>query len=192
MPATSTPISTARVFQISPLIRFTLLALYLALTIPLPILAEVTGAPVPPLGLAVGIAIGLVVLVGVLSERVESSDREVGVTYPVWIRWLRKGWSLPWSDIRDLSFRTTGQGGLIYYFVSKSGRAYLLPMRIVGFQQFLASVRENTEIDTSTVRALAQPWMYIALLGCTLLLLLTDAWAIATGLQQLGISLAVL
>ncbi|MGK7908656.1 MAG: hypothetical protein AB4040_15720 [Synechococcus sp.] len=176
-----------QIFHISPLIRFTLLGLYVALTIPLPLLAKVTHAVIPPQGLAVGIGVGFIALFGILSERVETSEWGIAVTYPSWVRWLRKGWSLPWSEVKDLSMRTTGQGGLVYYFVSHArDRAYLLPMRIVGFKKLLAEVQDNTAIDTSTVRALAQPWMYLALLGCTLLLLLADAWTILVGMQQLA------
>jgi len=50
-------------------------------------------------------------------------------------------------------------------------------------------VQAKTGIDMSDVRPLSQPWMYLFLLGLTLLLLLMDAWTIATALT-LG-SLAV-
>ena len=113
-------------FRLSPLIRITLLALYVALTLPLPLLAWVTHSVVPPMALAIGIALGAIALYGVLCERVETSDRGIAVSYPVWVKWVRKGWSLPWSDVEDLSMRTTGQGGLVYYFVTRDrDRAYL-------------------------------------------------------------------
>ncbi|MGK7913676.1 MAG: hypothetical protein AB4050_19650 [Synechococcus sp.] len=174
-------------FQISPLIRMTLLALFVSLTIPLPVLAQVTDSVISPKLLAGGIILGGVVLFGILSERVETSDRGIAVTYPAWVRWLRKGWSLPWSEVDELSMRTTGQGGMVYYFVTQArDRAYLLPMRIVGFRKLLQIVQTRTGIDTSTTRALAQPWMYLALLGCTLLLLAADAWTIWVGVQQIS------
>ena len=44
--------SEPKVFRISPLIRITLLSLYVALTLPLPFLAEVTQASVSPALLA--------------------------------------------------------------------------------------------------------------------------------------------
>lgn len=50
------------VFRLSPLIRITLLSLYLALTVPLPFLAKVTAAPIPTLFLWVGIGCGFVLL----------------------------------------------------------------------------------------------------------------------------------
>lgn len=172
-------------YRISILIRLTLVLLYGALTIPLPFLTQVqaaAGTPmVSPQWLWVGLAIGLVALWGALSERVELTTDGIRVTYPVWFRWLiRKGWFLPWSEIEALKPKTTGQGGLVYYFLSRSGEGYLLPMRVAGFSRLVRQVQAQTGIDTRDVKPLAQPWMYIALLGCALLLLLCDGWVIAT------------
>ena len=48
----------AAVFHLSPLIRLTLLSLYVALTAPLPFLSQVTNAAVPPALLFLGVALG--------------------------------------------------------------------------------------------------------------------------------------
>lgn len=174
------------IFRISPLIRLTLLSLYVALTVPLPFLAQVSSAPVPPALLWGGIGLGAVALYGALSERVIADEEKIQVAYPSWLpKFFRKGWSLPWSEVKDLKMRTTGQGGLVYYFVSKSSpEAYLLPMRVVGFTRLVKLVEAHTGIDTTDVRPLAQPWMYLILLGFTLLLLLVDGWTIWTALTQ--------
>ncbi|MEH2097484.1 hypothetical protein [Nostoc sp.] len=182
MTANSANIS-ASVFRLSPLIRITLLSLYIALTVPLPFLSQVTAAPVPPILLWIGIGIGLVALYAVLTEQVIVDDQGIQVTYPAWVpRFFRKGWFLPWSEVKELKPRTTGQGGLVYYFLSHDGKAYLLPMRVSGFVRFVQIVQAKTGIDTTDVRPLAQPWMYLILLVLTLLLLLVDGWAIATAL----------
>lgn len=172
------------IFPISPLIRITLMALFLALTIPLPFLAKVSSAPIPPLLLWMGIGLGAIALFGALSERVIVDEEKIQVAYPRWLpRFFRKGWSLPWKDIKDLKMRTTGQGGLVYYLISQSSQnAYLLPMRVVGFARLVKLVEKYTQIDTTDVRPLAQPWMYLILLGFTLLLLLTDGWVIGTAI----------
>jgi hypothetical protein len=173
------------VFHISPVIRITLLALYLALTMPLPFLSQATASPVPFGLLWVGIALGLFPLYGALSERVILDEESIQVTYPLWVpRFFRRGWSLPWAEIKDLKMRTTGQGGLVYYFVSSSGKAYLLPMRVVGFARLVQLVQAKTGIDTTDVRPLAQPWMYLILLAFTLLLFLVDGWTIWTAMTQ--------
>jgi hypothetical protein len=181
-----TPSST---FHLSPLIRITLLCLYIALTIPLPFLSQVTSAPVPPVLLAIGISIGFLALYAALTESVILDEQGIQVTYPKWVpNFFRKGWSIPWSEIKELKPRTTGQGGLVYYFLSKDGKAYLLPMRVAGFARLVRIVQEKTGIDTTDVYPLAQPWMYLILLVFTLLLLLVDGWTIATALMQGNIS----
>jgi hypothetical protein len=168
-------------FRISPLIRITLLLLYFSLTFPLPFLAQVTAAPVPAWVLAIGLALGGLLLYGALSEQVVVTDTTIQVTYPTWIRWLlRRGWSLAWSEVVSLKPRFTGQGGIVYYFLSDAGQAYLLPMRMAGFARFVKLVEQKTSIDTTDVKPLAQPWMYFILLVITLSLLLGDFWIVWT------------
>ncbi|HHP7244744.1 MAG TPA: hypothetical protein ACFE0H_08675 [Elainellaceae cyanobacterium] len=176
--------STPSVFRISPLITLTLVSLYIALTLPLPFLANVTHAPVPPSVLVVGIIVGAIALMGALSERVVLDECGIQITYPAWARLWRKGWSLSWDDIRALKPRSTGQGGLVYYCLNTSGEAFLLPMRVAGFANLVRQVQAKTGIDTSDVKPLSQPWMYLILLGFTGLLLLVDGWTIATALSQ--------
>lgn len=172
-------------FRISPLIRITLLGLYIALTSPLPFLANLTKASVSPEVLIICLGVGFIVLYAALSERVILGDRGIQVTYPGWVpRFVRKGWSLAWQDVKALKPRTTGQGGLVYYFVSHEGQGYLLPMRVVGFARLVQTVAAKTGIDTRDVKPLAQPWMYLILLVLTILLLLVDSWAIAADLTQ--------
>lgn len=170
-----------QVFRISPLICLTLLSLYVALTLPLPFLARVTAAPISPALLGVALVLGGVILLGALSEQVILDERGIQVAYPAWARLIwRRGWSLAWSEIHSLKPRSTGQGGLVYYFLTQAGdQAYLLPMRVAGFGALVAEVQARTEIDTRDVKPLAQPWMYLILLGLTLLLLLIDASVLA-------------
>jgi hypothetical protein len=174
-------------FRLSPLIRITLLGLYVALTSPLPLLPQTDGVVVSPQWLWFGISLGLIALYGALSERVIVTETEIQVTYPAWMpRFLRKGWVLPWTEVKALKPRSTGQGGIVYYFLSQTGQAYLLPMRVAGFSRLVRVVQEKTGIDTRDVRPLSQPWMYMALLGLTLLLLLVDSWTIWTALSLMA------
>jgi hypothetical protein len=181
-----------QIFPISPLIRLTLLLLYTALMGPLPFLARATQASVSPTWLTVGIILGGVGLYGALAQRVVVDEQGIEVTYPSWIRWLwRGGWRLAWHDAQALKPRSTGQGGIVYYFVGtgqgddhNSGpKAYLLPMRVAGFARLVGLVERYTGLDTQDIKPLAQPWMYGILLLFTLFLLLIDAWTITTALQ---------
>jgi hypothetical protein len=194
-PATFVPSSLpARdVFHISPLIRITLLGLYTALMGPLPVLAWATAAPVSPWLLLMGIGLGALGIYIALAQQVETDEQGIRVTYPRWSRWLfRGGWQLPWQAIDALRPRSTGQGGLVYYFVGKTKegsqpqQAYLLPMRVAGFARLVRQVEAHTGIDTTDVKPLAQPWMYGLLLLLTVFLLLIDLWVVTTALQMGG------
>lgn len=182
-------VPTQTTFRTSPLIWITLLSLYLALTIPLPCLAQVTGASVSPIWLCLGIGIGGIALLAALSDRVQLDEQGIQVSYPLWVpQVFRQGWSLSWAEVQGLKPRSTGQGGLVYYLLSTSGQAYLLPMRVVGFARLVRQVEARTGIDTTAVRPLAQPWMYLILLGLTLVLFLADGWVFWTALTQSGMS----
>ncbi len=148
---------------------------------PLPFLATFTHAQVPAWLLWVGIGLGFVGLQGALSQRVVVDDRTIQVNYPIWVpSFLVKSWDLTWGDVKELKMRTTGQGGLVYYFINQTGEGFLLPMRVAGFNQLVQLVQKYTAIDTTDVRPLSQPWMYFALLVLTGFLLLTDTWTIWT------------
>jgi hypothetical protein len=170
------------IFKISPIIRMTLFCLYIALTVPLPFLADFTHASVPSYILWIGIFIGAIAVYAALSERVILDNEKIQVAYPSWIpKFLRQGWSLAWNDIDNLKMRTTGQGGLVYYFTSpKAEKAYLLPMRVAGFNKMVNIITEKTGIDTVDIRPLAQPWMYLILFVFTMFLWLIDGWTIWT------------
>ncbi|NEQ53951.1 MAG: hypothetical protein F6K11_28115 [Leptolyngbya sp. SIO3F4] len=164
-------------FRISPLIKVTLLSFYAALLLPLPFLAQTTDATVPPWLLVILALLGALFLGAGLSEQVQTTDRGIAMVSP--LPW--RGWSLPWSEIKALKPRSTGQNGTVYYFITEAAdRAYLLPMRVVGFARMVRIVETKTGIDTQDVTPLAQPWMYLFLLVMTVFLLLMDTWTVWT------------
>jgi hypothetical protein len=123
LPLATSPQDSPQIFPIAPFIRLTLLLLYVALMGPLPFLAQATQAPVSPSLLTVGIILGWMGLYGALAQRVVVDDQAIAVTYPGWTRGLfRGGWRLPWDQVQTLKPRSTGQGGLVYYFVGRPKR----------------------------------------------------------------------
>ena len=164
----------------APLIRFTLLALYLALVLPLPLMAPEALRPL----MLVAVPLGLVLVVAITSERVELDGRGIRVGHPPWCAWLlRRGWQLPWSEIKSLTPVGTSQGGSVFYVRDQVGGAFLLPQRVEQFEAFLGDFAERSGIDTSAVARISPPWTYrlLALL-CGLMLAgeaIGLAWATA-------------
>ena len=169
-------------FGLSPLIRFTLLSLYVALVLPLPVMAPQALRP-----LMVGALIfGLVLVVGLLSEQVETDAAGLRVSYPSWIRWLlRRSWSMQWDDIRALVPVGTSQGGTVYYLKAVDCRHQLLPQRIERFDLFLDVLNERcSSISTKGIGRLTPPWTYQVLASLAALMVvgeLMSGLAIAQG-----------
>lgn len=163
-------------FGLSPLIRFTLLSLYVALVLPLPVLAP-EGLHAPML---VGVLIGLILVTGLLSEQVETDADGITVRYPTWIRWLlRRGWTMRWQDMRALVPVGTSQGGTVYYLKAADLNNRLLPQRIARFDRFLSTLEERSSLDTKGIGRLTPPWTYQVLAGLSVVMVIGE---LATGL----------
>lgn len=142
----------------APLIRFTLLSLYLALVAPLPALAPAGSSR---LLLLLAVLIGLVVVLALTSEQVELDAQTLRVGHPRWCRWwLRRGWSLSWESISGLTPVSTSQGGRVYYVRSRDGAAWLLPQRVCRFEEFLERFSAGSGLDVSGIGRISPPWTY--------------------------------
>jgi len=95
----------------SPLITGTILSFYLALTLPLPLLAQRTQAPIPAWLLVLALVMGGLILWGTLSYRVELDQQGMAILYPAWVpKFLQRQWSVQWSEINAIKPRGTSQG----------------------------------------------------------------------------------
>ncbi|MEI8251726.1 MAG: hypothetical protein WCF98_11195 [Synechococcus sp. ELA057] len=163
-------------FGMAPGIRFTLLALYLALVLPLPFMAP--EALRLPLLLAVPLGLGLVLAIS--SEQVVLSPDGIELSHPRWCSWLlRRGWSLRWSEITGLTPVGTSQGGRVFYLrTAGAGRAYLLPQRLERFDDFLDGFARLSGLDCQAVGRLTPPWTYQVLAAICALLLVAELAAL--------------
>ena len=149
--------SERRVYPMAPLIRSTLLALYLALVLPLPWLAPEDLRP----AMVIALPTGLVLILALVSEQVELDSDGISVGHPSWCRWLlRRGWQLGWSQLSGLTPVSTSQGGRVYYLRSSDGGAYLLPQRVAQFDDFLVQVAARSNLDLGAVGRISPPWTY--------------------------------
>ena len=75
----------------APLIKTTLLFLYLALVLPLPVLAPSE----LKLWLLSATILGFLLVLALVSEEVQLSSSSLKVGYPIWCHWLlRRGWQV--------------------------------------------------------------------------------------------------
>ena len=145
-------------YGMAPLIRLTLISLYLALVLPLPVLAPSSLA----LALWLALPLGLVLVIALTSEIVRLDADAISVGYPRWCHWLlRRGWSLTLDQVGGLTPVATSQAGRVFYVRQRgAGAAFLLPQRIARFDDFLERFGAATGIDTSAVGRLTPAWTY--------------------------------
>ena len=156
------PVALQEQFRLSPLIRGTLISVYLALVLPLPLMA--------PQGLKLtlwlAVPIGLALVLAMLSEQVNVDDQGISVGHPTWCRWLiRRGWQLQWDEIKRLVPVGTSQGGRVYYLTTSNQGQRLLPQRLEKFDRFLSIFEQRTGLKTSTIQRLTPPWTYQLVCG---------------------------
>lgn len=171
------PTAATAIFPMAPLIRFTLISLYLALVLPLPVLAppELQG------WLSAALPLGLSLILALVSERVELSNAGIRVGHPDWCAWLlRRGWQLRWDQITALTPVATSQGGRVFYVRTEDRSAYLLPQRVQAFEDFLTRFSQHTGLNTSSIGRISPPWTYqvLALLCGALLSSEVIVWAV--------------
>ena len=167
-------------FQLSPLIRGTLVCVYLALVFPLPLMAPEDLQPL----LWIAAPVGLALVLAMLSEQVSVDQSGIQVGHPDWCRWLlRRGWSLPWKDVKRLVPVGTSQGGTVYYIKTVGYGHRLLPQRLERFDRFLSIVQQQTGLDTASIGRLTPPWTYQLLFSLSLTMFVIEV-AVAIALQQ--------
>ena len=152
------PAGERHIYGMAPEIRCTLLALYVALVLPLPLMAP-DGWRFP---LWLALALGWFLVLAITSEQVILDGEGVRTTHPAWCRWLiRRGWDLPGGQVKDLTPVATSQGGRVFYVrTAGEGRSYLLPQRVQHFAEFLSTFSTYSGIPTNSVARITPPWTY--------------------------------
>jgi hypothetical protein len=167
-------------FQLSQLIRGTLVGVYVALVLPLPVLAP----DALRLWLLAAVPFGLIVVLAMLSEQVIITNAGITVRHPAWCSWvLRRGWSLNWSEMKALVPVGTSQGGKVFYITTYDQKHYLLPQRLQHFEQFLILIELHSSLQTKGIGRLTPPWTYQLLAALAGLMIIGET-AAALAIQQ--------
>lgn len=167
-------------FQLSPLIRGTLISVYLALVLPLPALAPESLR----LWLFAAVPLGLFVVLAMLSEQVTVTDTGITVGHPLWSSWLlRRGWSLEWAEMKALVPVGTSQGGKVFYITTHDQSHRLLPQRLEHFDRFLDLIESQSSLRTTGIGRLTPPWTYQLLAALAGLMLVGEGF-VAIAIHQ--------
>jgi hypothetical protein len=109
----------------------------------------------------------------------------MGSDYPAWVPpFLQQRWSVNWKDVTEIEAVTTGQGGLVYYLITRSGSRILIPLRAENLPKLLTAIEHFTGIPTAAMRPYVQTWMYGGLSVGAGVMLLVDVGVLLLGLTH--------
>ena len=138
-------------------VKSSLISLYLALTIPLPLIS-IDILKIPSI---VIFALGLYLIFNITGDYVETCSKKISYKSSFISKFLgKKNWEIFWRDIQSIKSSPTSQGSKVYYFNTFQGDNFLVPQRVENFKKFLLIVSKNTEVDIDEISYISPLWTY--------------------------------
>ena len=155
-------------------VKSSLIALYLALTIPIPFISN-QELKIPSIILFV---LGLYSIINITSDIVETCKDKISYKTSFISKILgRRNWEIYWKDIKLIKSLPTSQGSKVYYFNTNKDKNFLLPQRLENFERFMYIVHKNTKINIDEISYLSPLWTYKLLTFLSLLMIIGELFA---------------
>ena len=155
-------------------VKSSLITLYLALTIPIPLIS-IDKLKVPSI---ITFVLGLCLIINITSDYVETCNNKISYKTSFISKTLgRKNWEIKWKDIKLIKSLPTSQGSKVYYFNTKEGDNYLIPQRLKNFEKFLLIVSKNTGISINDISYISPLWTYKLLTLISIFMIICEIFA---------------
>ena len=138
-------------------VKSSLISLYLALTIPIPLIS------IDELKILSIFAffLGFYLIINITSDYVETCNNKISYKTNFISKALgRKNWEIFWKDIKLIKSLPTSQGSKVYYFNTYQGDNFLVPQRVENFEKFLLIVSKNAGISVNELSYISPLWTY--------------------------------
>ncbi len=155
-------------------VKSSLIALYLALTIPIPFVS-IDRLKIPSI---VTFFLGLYLIINITSDYVETCNNKISYKTSFISKTLgKKNWEILWKDIKLIKSLPTSQGSKVFYFNTYQGDNFLVPQRIENFEKFVLIISRNTGIDTNEISFISPLWTYKLLTLLSVLMIVGELFA---------------
>ena len=155
-------------------VKSSLISLYLALTIPIPLIS------IDQLKIISTIAFisGVYLVINITSDYVETCSNKISYKSSFISKFLgKKNWEISWKDIKLIKSLPTSQGSKVYYFNTFQGDNFLVPQRVENFEKFLLIVSCNTDISINEISYISPLWTYKVLTLLSALMIIGELFA---------------
>ena len=155
-------------------VKSSLISLYLALTIPIPLIA-IDNLKIPSI---ITFILGLYLIINITSDFVETCNDKISYKTSFVSKTLgKKNWEISWQDIKLIKSLPTSQGSKVYYFKTHQGDNFLVPQRLENFEKFLSIISKNTGIDINEISYISPMWTYKLLTFLSALMIIGELFA---------------
>ena len=155
-------------------VKSSLISLYLALTIPIPLIS------IDKLKFlsVIAFSLGLYLIISITSDYVETCNNRITYKTSFVSKKLgRKNWEISWKDIKSIKTLPTSQGSKVYYFNTNKGENFLIPQRVENFEKFLLILSKNTGIKSDEISYISPLWTYKLLTLLSVLMIIGELFA---------------
>jgi len=155
-------------------VKSSLIALYLALTIPTP---SISIDRDKNLSIIIFI-IGFLFITNITSDYVETCDEKISYKTSLISKVFgKKNWEIIWNDIKSIKSLPTSQGSKVYYLNTNKGENILLPQRLENFDKFLLTISRKTGINIEDISYISPLWTYKLLTLLSILMIVGEIFA---------------
>ena len=152
-------------------VKSSLICLYLALTIPMPLISNEELKIISILAFIVG----LFLIINITNDHVVTCDKGISYKTSFVSRILgKKGWKISWEEIISIKSFPTSQGSKVHYFCTNKSENFLIPQRIENFERFLSIISVRTKLPIKEISYLSPLWTYKLLTFLSFLMIIGE------------------
>ena len=157
-------------------VRFSLISLYLSLTIPIPFVSSDNFKVLS----IITFVFGLFLIINITNDYVITCDKKISYKTSFVSKILgKKNWEIFWKDIKLVKSFSTSQGSKVHYFITSKEQSFLLPQRIENLEKFLSIVENKTKLNINEVNYISPLWTYKILTYLSFLMIIGEIIAFA-------------
>ena len=155
-------------------VKSSLISLYLALTIPIPLISSENLKILS----IISFVFGLLMIIDITDDYVDICDKKI-IYHTSLISKIfgKRKWEIYWKDIKLIESLPTSQGSKVHYFITKKNESFLIPQRIENFEKFLLIVENKTKLNVSQISNISPLWTYKLLFYLSVFMIIGEIFA---------------
>jgi len=162
-------------------VKSSLIFLYLALTIPIPLNSNEN----LKIFSIIFFVFGLFMIINITEDEVNTCDKKISYRTSFISKICgKKNWEILWKDIKLIKSLPTSQGSKVHFFITNKNKSFIIPQRIENLERFLSLVEKNTKLNVRDLSYISPLWTYKLLTYLSFLMIMGEIIAFSIKYYQ--------